>query len=91
MNRLRCTGLLIAAAVLTASLGACGKRAGLEPPDDTKETYTYPQQYPNPESVLPGETESSKVRERPPPHAGGLSPFPTDRRTTTIYQSGPPQ
>lgn len=81
---------LIAVALL-ATLAACGKKAGLEPPDDTKGTYTYPQQYPSPESVLPGDTESNKARERPPPHAAGLSPFPTDRRTTTTYQSGAPQ
>jgi len=91
MSRLRRAGMLAAAAVMAVSLGACGKRAGLEPPDDTKGDYTYPQQYPTPESVLSDETESSKAQERPPPHAGGLSPFPTDRRTTTTYQSGAPQ
>ncbi len=90
MSRLRHTALLVVAVALAATLAACGKKANLEPPDDTKATYTYPQQYPTPESVLPDETESSKAQERPPPHAGGLSPFPTGRRTTT-YQSGAPQ
>jgi len=91
MNGLRQAQRLIIAVTVLATLGACGKRAALEPPDDTTVSYTYPQQYPNPVSVLPPKTEEpSKTRERlPPPTAGSLSPFPTDRTTTTTYQSGP--
>jgi predicted small lipoprotein YifL len=82
----------LVAVALLATLAACGKKAELEPPDNAKVSYTYPRQYPNPGTVSPGAEPDDKTRERPPPPtAGGLSPFPTDRTTTTIYRSGPPQ
>ncbi len=92
MTSLRRARLLIIAVAVLATLAACGKRAGLEPPDDATVSYTYPQTYPNPASMLPPDTETtSKTTQRlPPPHAGDLSPFPTNR-TTTIYRSGPSQ
>ncbi|MHA1599375.1 MAG: hypothetical protein ACTSW2_01000, partial [Alphaproteobacteria bacterium] len=80
----------IIAAALVVTLAACGKKSKLVPPDDTAASYTYPRQYPNP-GTDPLDTEKqSKTRDRPaPPHAGDLSPFPTDRTTTTIYRSEP--
>ncbi len=82
---------LLAAAALTATLAACGKKSALEPPENAQVPYTYPKQYPSPGTVLPSTEEEKKMPERPPPHAGGLTPFPTDRSTTTIYQSAPTQ
>jgi predicted small lipoprotein YifL len=80
------------AAALTVSLSACGKKSNLEPPEDTAASYTYPRTYPNPASVLSEKDEERKTETRPaPPHAGGLSPFPADRTTTTTYQSAPSQ
>ena len=95
MNRMRQNGLrrawpfFIAVAVLS-TLAACGKKAGLDPPDETAASYTYPQVYPDPASVLPPDTEtpSETKQQLPPPTAGDLSPFPKGR-TTTTYQSGP--
>ena len=80
------------AVVLAVSVAACGKKSALEPPDDTAASYTYPRTYPNPSSIQSGADEETKPKARPaPPHAGGLSPFPVDRTTTTIYRSGTPQ
>ncbi len=73
-------------AVLAAALllSACGKRAGLRPPDDAAEAYTYPRVYPNPATVLPSGTRDEKLRSREiPPSAGNLSPLPNSRKKTT--------
>jgi len=76
---------------VAASLSACGKKAGLEPPEGQEGSYTYPRTYPNPDSVLPSKDKKSETPTgQVPPFAGGLSPFPKDR-TTTTYQSAPPQ
>jgi len=83
---------VLAVLAMAATVVACGKKSVLEPPEDAQVPYTYPQTYPNPGRVLPSTTEEMKAPERaPPPHAGGLTPFPTDRTTTTIYQSAPLQ
>jgi len=82
---------LLAAVAVAATLSACGKKAGLEPPDGEASRYTYPRVYPNPSSVLPSTDKESEAPARlAPPFAGGLSPFPKER-TTTTYQSAPPQ
>lgn len=82
---------LLAAVVMVAAVAACGKKAGLEPPEGQEGSYTYPRVYPNPGSVLPSEDKKSETPSyQEPPFAGGLSPFPQDR-TTTTYQSAPPQ
>lgn len=64
-------------------LTACGKKAGLRPPDDAQETYSFPRPYPDPKSVVP---------ESPPPEEGKteaeqntISPLPKSRTTTTTY------
>lgn len=82
---------LLAVAAVAVALSACGKKADLVPPDGEEASYTYPRAYPNPDSVLPSTDKKSEPPARPaPPFAGGLSPFPKNR-TTTTYQSAPPQ
>jgi predicted small lipoprotein YifL len=84
--------LLLIVIALLATLAACGKKSGLDPPDGTTASYTYPKLYPNPASVLPESETPSKTQKRlPPPFAGDLSPLPNDRAPTTTYQSGPSQ
>ena len=92
MRGLRHAGPWIIAAALVVTLAACGKKSNLVPPDDSTASYTYPRQYPTPDTGLPDTEKPSKAKDRPPPpHAGGLSPFPVDRTTTTTYQSAPSQ
>ncbi len=92
MTSPRRTWSLLFAVALLATLSACGKKAGLRPPDDAAASYTYPKQYPNPASVQPeSETPSETQKRLPPPFAGDLSPLPNDRAPTTTYQSGPAQ
>ena len=90
MSGMRRTWPILIAATLLATLAACGKKSGLDPPDGATVNYTYPQVYPVPDSVLPSDTEtpSETTQQLPPPTASDLSPFPTGR-TTTTYQSGP--
>jgi len=45
--------------VLAVTLGACGRKGGLRPPDDEKDAYTGLGVYPAPETVVPPEDESS--------------------------------
>ena len=45
--------LAAVAAALMGGLAACGKKAGLRPPEENAADYTYPNVYPPPESVLP--------------------------------------
>ncbi len=81
--RVALCGLLFAGA-----LSGCGKKGPPGPPEGEASSYTYPQTYPNPDSVLPGaEAEENKGR-RVPAHAGGITTFPTDSRTKTTYGSG---
>lgn len=83
---------LLAAVAVVAAVSGCGKKAGLEPPEGQEGTYTYPRVYPNPETVLPSKDKKSESPTyQAPPFAGGLSPFPQDRTTTTTYQSAPAQ
>ena len=83
---------LLAAVALAATMAACGKKAELEPPENAQVPYTYPQQYPNPATVLPNPEDEATTPAYPaPPHAGTLTPFPLDRTTTTTYQSVPVQ
>lgn len=66
--------LLIA---LSLALSGCGRKGALRPPDDEKSAYTYPQAYPEPESVLPvipgpaGEPREDSTEE-PDPDPEGL-------------------
>jgi len=76
-----------AVALVLAALGACGKRADLEPPPGEESRYTYPRAYPDPASVLPPGTGEATSRSREvPSHAGNISPIPGGRRTTTYGQ-----
>ena len=80
---------LAAVLALAVVLGACGKRGTLRAPDDATEAYTYPRQYPKPETVVPQDTTARRSGELSP-NAGDLSPFPNARKTTT-YSSPAPQ
>ncbi len=88
MNRplLRATLALI----LVAGLAACGKEGRPSAPEGEESLYTYPQVYPQPASVLPQEEEALKTGAAPT-HAGGIGGFPSDRGSTTTYDSGPIQ
>ncbi len=81
---------LAAVLALAVALGACGKRGSLRAPDDATEAYTYPRQYPKPETVLPKGDTAVRRSGEVSPSAGDLSPFPNSRKTTT-YSSPAPQ
>ena len=74
------------AVLLLVGLSACGKKAGLEPPEGEEHLYTYPATYPDPATVLPQEDPAATPATRTgPAPATQLSPFPSDRRRTTTY------
>ncbi len=81
--RVALCGLLLAGA-----LSGCGKKGPPGPPEGEESSYTYPQTYPNPASVLPGTEAEENKRRRVPAHAGGITTFPTTSRTKTTYGSG---
>ena len=88
MRRVRVRSACVAAmaVLLLAGLSACGKKAGLEPPEGEKHLYTYPGTYPDPATVLPTEDPATAPTTRSgPAPATQLSPFPSDRRRTTTY------
>jgi hypothetical protein len=64
-------------------LGACGKKAGLRPPDDAQDTYSFPRAYPDPKTVVP-ETEANETDQLEAEDTS-LSPLPNSRTTTTSY------
>jgi len=76
--------LLLTAALaggLLFGLAACGKKGSPKPPEGQESEYTYPQPYPAPRTVVPGdETEAS---EEPTP----FSIFTGSKRSrTTKFQ-----
>lgn len=83
MTMTRSTGRLLLTAAVLASLAlgltACGKKGSPRPPEGEEADYTYPDQYPAPNTVTPnskGET----------PNSGPFSIFTNDTRTkTTTY------
>jgi hypothetical protein len=80
--------IVLCGLLLGGALSGCGKKGPPGPPEGEASSYTYPQTYPNPASVLPGtEAEESKSRQVPA-HAGGITTFPADSRTKTTYGSG---
>ena len=84
--------LAVALAVtLGVTLGACGKEGRPSAPEGEEGSYTYPQVYPKPSSVLPQEEDEALKTGDAPAHAGGISVFPATTRSTTIYDSGPIQ
>ena len=83
----RGTALFLAALIATGALGACGKRNAPTAPEGEESRYTYPQVYPDPQTVLPAEPEEEARSREVLPHAGGISTFPTSR-TRTTYGTG---
>jgi hypothetical protein len=79
------------ALALLAALGACGKQNRPSPHEVEESSYTYPQVYPKPSSVVPQQEEEAPKTGEAPAHAGGISIFPETSRSTTIYDSGPIQ
>ncbi len=76
---------------LLATLGACGKEGRPSAPEGEEASYTYPQVYPKPSTVVPLEEEEVLKTGEVPAHAGGISTFPSDTRSKTTYDSGPVQ
>ncbi len=85
-----CTALCFALCglLLAGALSGCGKKGPPGPPEGEEDSYTYPQTYPDPDSVLPeAEAEKNESRQAPA-HAGGITTFPSTSRTKTTYGSG---
>ncbi len=81
MSRLpRALLIAVLATGLAGGLAACGKKGAPKPPAGEESRYTYPNAYPAPETVNPGDTKPAEQ------DAGPLSIF-TDgsRRKTTTY------
>jgi hypothetical protein len=76
---------------LGATLGACGKAGRPGAPEGEEASYTYPQVYPKPSTVVPLEEEEAPKTGEVPAHAGGISTFPSATRSKTTYDSGPIQ
>jgi hypothetical protein len=77
--------LILVALAAALALSACGKRAGLRPPDGEEKVYTYPKVYPNPATVLPPGATDTTLRTREIPEGlGDLTPLPKGRKKT-IY------
>ncbi len=74
--------------LLAGALSGCGKKGAPAPPEGEESSYTYPQTYPNPASVLPGTEAEERKSRRVPAHAGGITTFPASSRTKTTYGSG---
>ncbi len=71
--------------LLAGALSSCGKKSAPRPPEGEESSYTFPQTYPNPASVLP-KTEAGKW-EDVGDHAGDISVWPKSRK---LYpKSGP--
>jgi hypothetical protein len=83
-----CAALVV---VLGATLGACGKQGRPSAPEGEEGSYTYPQVYPKPSSVLPEEEEEAPYTGEAPVHAGDITVFPETTRSKTTYDSGPIQ
>jgi len=86
----RRAALALALLTVLTALAACGKEGRPGAPEGEEANYTYPQVYPKPSSVVPGEKEALKSGEAPA-HAGGISVVPSNSRSTTTYDSGPVQ
>ncbi len=82
--------IALALALLIAP-GACGKEGRPSAPEGAESSYTYPQTYPKPSSVVPSEEEDAVKSGEAPTHAGGIKVFPSDTRSKTTYDSGPIQ
>ncbi len=76
---------------LSLGLGACGKEGQPSAPEGEEGSYTYPQVYPKPSSVLPEEEEEAPSTGEAPVHAGDITVFPETTRSKTTYDSGPIQ
>ncbi len=73
---------------LLIALSACGKEGRPSAPKGEESSYTHPQVYPKPSSVVPlGDEDTLKTGEAPT-HAGGIKVFPSDTRSKTTYDSG---
>ena len=89
MNRM--TSQIALALALLIALGACGKEGRPSAPEGEESSYTYPQVYPKPSSVVPLEDDDALKTGEAPTHAGGIKVFPSDTRSKTTYDSGPIQ
>ena len=67
------------AGTLVLGLAACGKKGSPKPPEGQEADYTYPRDYPAPETVVPGGTEESGPAQSDSP----LWIFGTGSRTKT--------
>lgn len=79
-----------------AALGACGKKGDLRPLPGEYEAFTWPKQYPAPETVVPSDLEPEEeafepVTAAPLPGAfrqpDALPGRDPTRTTTTIYRT----
>lgn len=66
--------------VLPLALAACGVKGDIEPPEAEKATYTYPQTYPAPQTVVPQDGTTGAAQPVPPAYGD-------DRSTTTVITS----
>ncbi len=80
--------IVLCGLLLGGALSGCGKKGPPGPPEGEASSYTYPQTYPDPASVLPGTEEEENKSRQVPAHAGGITTFPTTSRTRTTYGSG---
>ncbi len=83
--------LALSLILLMSTLAGCGRKGPPVPPEGEASSYTYPQVYPNPASVLPGMEAEEQADRRAPAHAGDILTFPTTSRTKTTYGSGADQ
>ena len=78
--------LALVALALAGGLAACGKRGDPKPPKGREAEFTYPQVYPKPSTVLPGQEPEARPRTlEAPVGAGDILVFPSTGRTKTTY------
>ena len=76
--------------LLLAGPIACGKRGSPEVPEDRRSEFTYPKQYPAPQSVVPNfgvVEEETSAAEEPVlrQRKSKVSTFPSREDETTVY------
>ncbi|SME91587.1 hypothetical protein SAMN06265365_101419 [Tistlia consotensis] len=86
------TGLLCAGLVCLALLAACGRKGDLRPPLGEHTAYSWPKQYPAPDTVVPPLSKEAEVNSGLEPRSGFKQPetlprWNGSRTTTTVYGS----